>query len=300
MNLLLHRSLTIDQHDLERITQAVLFYAQAVTVRAAAAPANGDKRIYRRINELIDLGLVRTWAHEYEVTWGGRLRKGTPFEPISSQPPQHVVTVEAVRDLAKGVDLDLRHGRHPRPQAGLQEGISEIVQLRHSLGTLRLAEHLGADGVVLGPGRGASLVDDITRVTRPVDLRETVVREVVSRCRFGPLAHLPLDVIQDCRKETARFSAFLDRHLEPAAGEDDPRLAPLELAEQIIAEYRKVARPVPEPTPTYATSVWDVVGAVLPPAVALKVIGGRIEWFRRQSRTRPFMLLGKLTRYHAT
>lgn len=297
MNLLLHRSLTIDQLDLERITQAVLFYAQAVTIRAAAAPANGDKRIYHRINELIEVGLVRTWAHEYELTSGGRLRAESVRSAISSRSPQHVVTFEAVQELAKGIDEDLRHGRHPRPSTGLQEGISEVVQLRHSIGVLRLAEHLGADGVVLGQGRGASLVDDINRITRPVDVRETVVREVVSRCRFGPLAHLPLEVIQDCRKDTARFSEFLDQHLAREPGEGDYRQPPLDLAELIIAEYRKVARPAPKDVTGYGNSVWDVVGAVLPHAVALKLMGGKIEWFKRRRRTRPFMLLGKLMRH---
>ena len=53
----------------------------------------------------------------------------------------------------------------------LREGVSEVIRLRHSITTLRMTDHLGAQGIVgRSPDRSA-LIGQVQRATVPVSCR---------------------------------------------------------------------------------------------------------------------------------
>lgn len=295
MRLLLQRSLTISRTELERIMQAVLFYSDAVIVRATAVTGPDDRAVYQRMNELADMGLLSTWAYEYELADSGHPLPAGTGRLISSSVPSQVITVEDSRDLVSAVDSELSRDRHlPYDGIGLREGVSEVVQLRHSITTLRMTDRLGAHGVVGGDPDRSALIAQVRRATMPSVAAETVVSEMVGRCSFGPLSDLPLRAVEDCRREMPRFREYLEGELaDPAKRTGDPR----RVAELVISEYRKINRRERVRKP--AGDTWDVVGMVLPHEVIVKAAGARIEWFKyRGARRRPFILLGKL-QHHA-
>lgn len=293
MKLLLHRSLHIDRHTLERIMQAILFYAESVSIRAAATASDEDRRVTRRINELVDLGAIGTWSHEYELDRRERPVRGGPGHILPGRAPDQVIAVETARDLIREVDDELARLRAPaesRPKS-LRQGVAEVVQFRHSMSVLRLTDHLGANGVMTASQDRSHLLTTIERATTATDRREKIVRELVSRCSFGSLSDLPLEAIVDCRRETSRFGALLEQHIAGST----PEAPAVDLAKAILSEYQRVkgARPGAPRDPA-GTPTWDIVGAVLPSAVVVKAMGTRIEWFRHRRAARPFVLLGKL------
>jgi hypothetical protein len=106
MDLLFDQTLSISSPKLERIMQAVLFYADSVQLRATARIDGSDDRIERKIEELVEIGAVTTWAHEYEVTSGGRV-SGEYRGWVGRRPVDRVLTVEDNRTIVAGVDEDL-------------------------------------------------------------------------------------------------------------------------------------------------------------------------------------------------
>jgi hypothetical protein len=272
--------------------QAALFYSDQVMVRATAVARPSDETVYRRMNELADMGVVSTWAHEYELSSGGRPIQYGDGRLIMDSPAAQVVTTDASRELLNTVDDELSRNRlKPYDGIALREGVSEVVQLRHSITTLRMTEHLGAQGLVGGSPGQSALVAQVQRATSSIDATEAVVSEVISRCSFGPLSDLPLTAIEDCRREMPRFQQYLDEMLtdQPSGQAADPS----QVAELILSEYRKINRRQSRRPP--AGDSWDVVGMVLPHAVIVKAVGTKIEWFKyRGARHRPFILLGKL------
>jgi hypothetical protein len=295
VKLVLQRSLTIARPELERVMQAVLFYSDQVLVRATAVARPGDGTVYRRMNELSDMGLLSTWAYEYELAGGRPLHHGEG-RLISPSIPAQVVTIETSRDLVNAVDDELSRDRKvPYGGIGLREGVSEVVQLRHSITTLRMTDHLGAHGIVGGHPDRSAVVSQVRQAASSADATEAVVSEVVGRCSFGPLSDLPLRAIEECRREMPRFRDFLEEELTGQATGHPAN--PHEVAELIMSEYRKVNRRETRRPP--AEDSWDVVGMVLPHAVVVKAAGARIEWFKyRGAKRRPFILLGKL-QHHA-
>ncbi|MEU4683030.1 hypothetical protein [Streptomyces xinghaiensis] len=298
MRLMLQRSLSVDETVLERIMQAALFYADAVTVRASATVPGDSPAVYRRLGELMDIGAVTTWAHEYELGGNDRLRPGHR-RTVASGEPDHVVPVETTRRIGREIDDELAESRDPAygTEPGLREGVSEVVQLRHSMSTFRLADVLDSEGVLAGGRERSPIVRTAERSTRPEDPREDIVREVVGHCSFGRLAHLPLRAVEDCRQAMPRFRDLLARQIAAGSGEGRS-VSPAELAALILAEYRKVRGPaLPARAPAAEGATWDVVGAVLPHSVVVRAMGRRIEWFKYRGRARPFMLLGRLQQY---
>lgn len=295
MKLVLQRSLAIARPELERVMQAVLFYSDLVLVRATAVVRPSETAVYRRMNELSDMGLLTTWAYEYELSSAGLPMPHGDGSLISNSAPAQVVAAEASRELVSEVDEELSRDR-TLPYGGieLREGVSEVVQLRHSITTLRMADHLGAHGVIGGAPDRSPLLSQVRRATAPVDTMETVVSEVVGRCSFGPLSDLPLQAIEDCRREMPRFRRYLEEELIGQRTQEPQR--PHDVAERILSEYRKINRREALHRP--AEDNWDVVGMVLPHAVLVKAAGTRIEWFKyRGAKRRPFILLGKLNHY---
>lgn len=120
------------------------------------------------------------------------------------------MTAETSRKLLNEVGEELSRDR-TLPYGGieLREGASEVVQLQHSITTLRMTGHLGAHGIVGGTPDRSALVNQVRHATVPVDAAEVVGREVGGRCSFGPLSDLPLRAIEECRREMPRFGQYL-------------------------------------------------------------------------------------------
>jgi hypothetical protein len=296
VKLVLQRSLAVARPELERVMQAVLFYSDLVLVRATAVVRPGDATVYRRMNELLDMGLLATWAYEYELSDAGRPMPPGEGRLVSNSIPAQIVTAETSRELVNEVDEELSRDRTlPYGGVRLREGVSEVVQLRHSVTTLRMAGHLGAQGIVGGTPDRSPLISQVRQATAPVDAAEAVVSEIVGHCSFGPLSELPLEAIEDCRREMPRFRQYLEGKLTDQIAQEAPD--PHTVAELILSEYRKISRQEAPYRP--AEDSWDVVGMMLPHAVLVRAAGARIEWFKYQgAKRRPFILLGKL-HHHA-
>jgi hypothetical protein len=81
-------------------------------VRATAVTRPGEETVRRRMNELADMGVLSTWAYEYELSSGGRPLRHGDGRLIRDSPAAQVVTTEASRELVNTVDDELSHDRH--------------------------------------------------------------------------------------------------------------------------------------------------------------------------------------------
>jgi hypothetical protein len=247
MDLLLDRELVITPERLERIHQAVLFYADRISLRATSEVPADDPTIISRLRELHEIGAVRTWAHEYEVDDGGRVR-GAGWKSLLDAPADLVLPLSTMKELVRQVDddLEITHGMtRPEPgSAALREGVAEVVQFRRSVIGLRLADELVTDGLLTGRGRLAVLTAGIANpagrqdqpgppVSPPAGQYGTVVRTIVERCTFDRLSDLPLTAITDCRRHMPAFRRFMERKISAATQED-----PARLAHEIVEEYQ--------------------------------------------------------------
>jgi hypothetical protein len=285
MRLLLRKSLSMNEDVVERIIQAGLFYADTVAVRATAT-LQDTSRV--RVAELADIGLMTTWAHEYEVTDGGRIRDPGSRRIVSSH-PDNVVGLDVMRSMAAEIDDELRTDRelpYAAGQGALREGISEIVQLKHAISLLRMTELLDLDGVIADSTVGAQFAGGVVTAG---ERRANVVRELVSHCRFGSLAELPVTVIDECRRSMPKFRAFLDQMLS----EEGPERPAVEIAAEIHDTYLDLIASGRNGAAREQKS-WDVVGSVLPSSVIISVLDRQIRWFRHRGRRRPFLLLSQL------
>lgn len=275
--------------------QAALFYADSVSLRATVTATSEDPLLERRLRELTELGIVTTWAHEYEVDSRG-IPKSDYGRLLLTSPATRVLSLEEGRQLALDVDRDLDAGRELayQDQPGvLREGVSELVQLRRSLALLRLTETLDADGVITRSEARSGIAAMIESGTRATAGYQRVVNEIVARCSFEPLIGLPPEAIRRCRAAMPDFRARLTNALrEPTAHQQVD--TPAELARTILTEYRRLDR---DAGVDPVDAAWDVIGAALPSTVLSRLLGKRFSWFRGTKRLRPFVLIGRLSRY---
>jgi hypothetical protein len=285
MELLVDRDLTVTPERLERLHQAALFYADKIRIRATTRIVPDRVDLCRRMHELRDIGAITTWAHEYEVDGGGVVRT-EHWSSLFGGPADLVLPAEKARELVNGVDSELRvkDAAALVEQSSLREGIAEVVQFRRSLIAFRLADTLSADGLILG-GRHATF----PHIREYSDTVETIVE----LCTFGTLSALPIKAIVQCRREMPAFRRYLDLKLAGQTGDHDPRA----LAREIMNEYQQLlVRYAGSHTArdTVLDASWDVVGAVLPPAVLVKYLTKPLSWARRRQDFAPFLLLSRL------
>lgn len=285
MELLIDRDLTVTPERLERLHQAVLFYADTIRLRATSRVAPEDEEARRRLHELRDIGAITTWAHEYEVDDGGRIRT-KHWSSLFEGSADLVLPLSTTRELVHSVDSELQvtDAAALVEQSSLREGIAEVVQFRRSLIGFRLADTLSADGLLLGGSRATS---------RGAREYGDVIETIVDLCTFSALSALPISAIVKCRRQMPAFRRYLDGKLAGGTGQHDPRA----LAREIIDEYQHllvryaVGHTVRD---TMLDVSWDVVGAVLPPAVLVKYLGKPLSWSKRRRDFAPFLLLSRL------
>jgi hypothetical protein len=289
VQLLIDRELIITPQRLERIHQAIMFYADSVCVRVTSEIPGNDSAQIRRLRELQEIGAISTWAHEYEVDDGGT-SLASSWQSVFSGPAVRVLAQPQVRDLVQGVDADLH--MTDRPDTPLREGIAEVVQFRQSVIGLRLADTLATDGLLTSRNYAQSLADVLMADRQAPSEYGDITETIVDLCRFGSLSNLPLEAIIDCRRNMPAFRKYLHQKSAEAPDEDAESLAA-----QIIDEYQTLLMQYAKGHEIREIAMdigWDVLGALLPPSVFVKYLGKPVEWSRRRNEFRPFLLLSKI------
>ncbi len=291
MELLIDRELVITPQRLERIHQAVMFYADSVNLRITSEVLKKNAEIVTRLRELQEIGAVNTWAHEYEVDDGGRVRQGQ-WESVLAGPANQVLPLQQVKELVEGVDADLNITDNPDDSSTLREGIAELVQFRQSVIGFRLADALAAEGLLTSRNYTSTLGGGVVFDMQSGEQYGSIVETIVELCTFRNLSQMPLEAIIDCRSHMPAFRRYLQEKLAQSTDRD-----PRHLAQQIVSEYHDLLMRYSKSHEIrdLATDIgWDVVGALLPPTVFVKYVGKPIEWSKRRREFRPFLLLSQI------
>lgn len=287
--------------ELEQLYQAAIFYAEQVVVRASAAIARGPahEHIKSKLGQLRDMGLLSTWAHEYELD--RRERLATSVSRWGPNEPELTLTAAQVRTLVDEVDETLRlepdaayalSAEEPRRQ-----GILEIARLRHRLCVAKVIDELELDGLLSHMRWAATLRED----ARPGHERRTfqrdVIREVVGRCQFGPLSELPPEAIERCRDHAPAFQELVARTAGERVLRDeaDPGAVADEIAERYRLLLEEYGRPQ-LPAEIGGEVGWDVLAYALPPSIAAKYGVKLLRWRRKNREFGPFLLLSDVHR----
>jgi hypothetical protein len=289
VELLIDRELIITPQRLERIHQAIMFYADSVCVRVTSEIPGNDPAQIRRLRELQEIEAISAWAHEYEVDDGG-VPRADSWQSVLSGPAGRVLTQPQVRDLVRGVDADLHIT--DRPDTSLREGLAEVVQFRQSVIGLRLADALTTEGLLTSRNYAQSLADVLMADRQAPPEYGEITETIVDLCRFGGLSELPLDAVIDCRRHMPAFRKYLHQKATEAPDEEAQSLAA-----QVVDEYQDLLMRYTKGHEVRDLAMdvgWDVLGALLPPSVFVKYIGKPIEWSKRRREFRPFLLLSKI------
>jgi hypothetical protein len=296
MDLLIDRELNITPERLERIYQTIMFYADSVSLRATSQVPNDDSAIVLRLQQLKEIGAIRTWAHEYEVDDAGCVRLEA-WRKIFGGAVDQVLPLPEVKALVQQVDDDLDVTDTPAGQSSLREGVAELVQFRQSVIGLRLTDALAADGLLTGRDYSSLLAPERFRSAAQGDQFGPVVQTIISLCTFQPLSDLPLKAIVDCREHMPAFRRYLRKKVE-----ESPDKTADQLAREVVTEYQELLERYAKGHEISGLSLdisWDVVGAILPPAILMKYITKPVEWSVKRHDFRPFLLLSRLRAHQA-
>ena len=297
-------SAVIDDVELDRIIQSALFFSDAVVVRASHELKDGPSRtaggVEHQLRELRDAGLVRYWAHEYEVTGptGLRLPKGRPADLVvsrSSFREKIAETDEYMRSTRE------RAYRSRADASSLRQGTAEIVGLRDNLNQLVIANELEQSGLLTKrlsrqSFRRPRRVDDSGRSA----FSEGVVRDVVSGLEIGSLSALSVEQILSAREHSKDFRKLIDRSVVDVSRGSSTVITAKATAELILQRYRDiVSEYLPQGVQDEVASemMWDVSGVFVPPTIGLKWAIKSFEWRRQDRAVRPFLLLTQLQRF---
>ncbi|WP_030443126.1 hypothetical protein [Actinoplanes subtropicus] len=296
---------TVDLKTIDRVLQSVVFFADAVAVRASYKVAGLDKprarQIDRRLTDLHEQKLISLWAHEYEVDDAGRVR--APFLPGSDRRTADVVVEAAglaerlseMNDMLR-VSREEAYRRHPGRL--LRQGVAEVVSLRNQLSSLVISAELGQDGLLGNPATRSILLQP-SGADRPATFREAVAQEVVGRLRLGPLSMLTPDEIAVARRHNAGFRRLLDDSLLAVSQGMDPLITPEAAAQEIVNRYRETTTRMNLRSETGALAAdvaFDVLGMVMPPSVLVKYALNAFTWRRRVKEAQPYLMLLHLER----
>jgi hypothetical protein len=287
---------------LRRVMQSLIFFGDTVAVRATYAlpyglSSNTANDIEYKVSELQEAGLVRLWAHEYELDRRGRARN-------PSDPAGHGRHADLIVDRTEfgtrmaSLDEQLREDRELAYQQGDNEdrprqGTAEIVALRSLTSTMLLASELNQDGIVANPGVRHDL-----RTAFRVDgtFNRAVVSSVQDLLNLPVPLHLSVDEILRCREMVDGFRALVDSSLAAAARGGQFRTITADaVATEVVDSYREAlasaARGRFGVAGIGSEAFWDVVGNALPPSLILKYGLRVFRWRREAKDLSPFLLL---------
>lgn len=304
----MERSLTmldsglIGHKTIDRLLQAVIFFADSVAIRSSyevAATDRADSRlIERRIDELREQGFVKLWAHEYEVDDAGRARNPTVVDGVRR--PADLVVPESTLGVSLGeMDEVMRsiresaYGDGPSDVPRLRQGTAEIVGLRNHLASLVISAELNQDGMLTNPAVRSALT--ATFRAQPAEgFQSAVVREVVGQLRLGSLVDLSAEQVEQCRRFSADFRTLLDESVVAVARGLDPVISPENTARELLSRYRAITAEFALPRLSAEVGdeiFWDVLGATLPPSLVLKYGVKAFTWRKIAREVRPYLLL---------
>ncbi|WP_434740422.1 hypothetical protein [Micromonospora sp. SH-82] len=309
----MQRSLTmldsglVGHRTIDRLLQAVIFFADSIAIRSSyevAAVDRADARlIERRIDELREQGFVKLWAHEYEVDDAGRA--GNPTDGDAVRRPADLVVPASTLGVSLGeMDEVMRsiresaYGREPGERSPLRQGTAEIVGLRNHLASLVISAELNQDGMLTNPAVRTALTS--TFRARPGEgFQAAVVREVIGQLQLGSLVNLTAEQVETCRRFSADFRTLLDESVVAVARGLDPVISPENTARELMTRYRAISTEyaLPRLGPQVGGEiVWDVLGATLPPSIVLKYGVKAFTWRKIAKEVRPYLLLMHLER----
>jgi hypothetical protein len=290
---------------LDRMVQAMVFFADTVAIRASYDIPNSDRHqaviLNRRLRELRDQGLVVFWAHEYEVNSAGLIE--AKYAPAGeSRPVDLVVERDNFRSRLGEMNEILRNTREEaylrHPALPGRQGIAEVVDLRSQLTSLLVSAELGSHGLLADAAAGRLLARRQPSVEGPT-FQQEVAREVVGQLQLGGLGSLTFGQIQTIRNFGDGFRRLLDESLIAVSRGMDPVITPRAAATHILHQYDEIrARYGLGSGRGEITSevVWDVAGMALPPTVLLKYAMKIFAWRRSVNELRPFLMLLHLER----
>lgn len=299
-------SSVIDLTTIDRILQSVVFFADAVAIRASfEIPASYRKdshMINRRISELHEAGLLKFWSHEYEVDDAGHVPAGTA--PQHRRPADIIIPQGSLQENLSSMDevmQSIREEAYRTAGTGsspLRQGHAEIVALRNCLASLVISSELRQDGLLTNPAAHTHLVRNL-RTPAPPRFDETVVKELVAQLGVGSLNQLSIEQVVESRRYNADFRTLIDQSLIAVARGFDPTLTPEATAKELVNRYRATISEFARPQvagQVMQEVVWDVLGAAIPSTMVFKYGLRALKWRKTMKESKPFLLLMHLER----
>jgi hypothetical protein len=298
---------SIGSRAIDKIIQAVVFFADSVAIRASYEPAAVDefqrRELERRVSSLREQGFVRLWAHEYEVSDGGMTSSLGSYSNSRRQADLVVPQAALRSDLAETDELmrnmrEQAYGESDSAQRRLRQGTAEIVWLRSQLASLLICSELSQDGLLAKPTAGTALTQNF-RPVKEESFQSAVVTGVVGKLGLGQLSHLTPDQILECRRYSRDFRVLFDQSLSAVAQGASPVLTPEAVANEVVNRYRMIVTEyaTPHPGRELGSEVfWDVAGATVPASMVLKYGLKALKWRKEVETIRPFLLLMQLER----
>ncbi|MBE1486308.1 hypothetical protein [Plantactinospora soyae] len=292
---------------LDRVLQAVVFFADSIAIRSSYEVAPTDRAdaalIEHRVLELRDQGFVKLWAHEYEVDDSGEVH--TPTAADGTRRPSDLVLPTATLGAGLG-EMDevmrsvreLAYGGESGAPMKLRQGTAEIVGLRNHLASLVISSELNQDGMLTNPAVRTALTRSF-RGSSGGSFQTAVVRDVIAQMQLGSLTRLTADQVEECRRFSRDFRLLLDESLLAVARGVDPVLTPEATAREITNRYRAISAEyaLPQLGPEISGEIiWDVLGATVPASIVLKYGTKAFRWRRIAQELRPYLLLMHLER----
>lgn len=300
-------SAIVDVNSLDRMLQAIVFFSDQVMIRSSysARPQSGylASDIEAKIRALHEAGLVKFWAHEYEINSLGKTEsRTTDGHKISRSIDCVVVRSEFVEGVSKA-DEFMRSAREEAyrsqgPLGGFRQGTAEIVGFRNQLNSLVLASELSQDGLLSNPASRVGLVDQV-RSAGSERFDGAVVSEVVRKLSLGSLAALSVDQAIEARKYSQDFRKILEASLIEAARGMDPTITPEKTAELIVERFNEVINeylPKGARKEALSEASWDLAGLLVPSSIFAKYGFLAFKWRKQERDLRPFVLLTHLRR----
>jgi hypothetical protein len=303
---------SIETATLDRILQAVVFFADSIAIRASYEVTHADRSresdLEWRIDALREQGFIKLWAHEYEVDDAGYAANPSTGIAVRRRADLVVEQTSLSRSLGEMDELmrSIREEAYGRSRSGnpvLRQGTAEIVGLRHNLGSLVVSSELNQDGLLTNPATRAALQNGFTALGGSESFQMAVVKEVVSKLQLGSLSQLTNEQIEECRRYSADFRQLLDQSLLAVAHGMSPTLTPEAIATELVSRYRAITAEYGEPRVFREAGqevFWDVLGATLPPTIVLKYGLKGLRWRKEALAARPYLLIMHLERSFTT
>lgn len=262
----------IDMRVMDRVLQAVIFFADSIVIRATYETDAADSERSAELTRLIS-SAARARVHQAlgaRVRGGRRrLREEPPHERGGRRPADLVVSQAQLAAHVGEMDDMFRSIREQAYEEGgdgrriLRQGVGEVIKLRGHLASLLISSELNQDGLLADRATHTALIKG---PRTGESFQSGVVREVLGLLQLGSLTRLTPDQVLECRRYSSDFRGLLDESLLALARGSEPVLTPEATARELAARYRTIssefslARKSPHPG---TGLLWEVHGASL-------------------------------------